>query len=355
MNALPNGAPADAALLQAVQTNCHIADAAHAAEQSLCIYLLQLREFYRWERDLAPLQPPPRAELGAWIAQREALWDSLRGQPWRPLPLAGAWLDPFDVAAVNAVLAPQGLVYGAGYTAPGRASFFLGALESSTQQDGVRVCVSTREYARCLSAPPAAWQDGTIYLRRDALQRWLWEKYEAWTLRRPAGAFWRALQAHGYATIGAQAIERMAQAQADTLLLHERGEAELAARLGPDWQALRQGLRERRTELLARAARDLWADCLLTLPTLLARGDAAALHFWFGNFEGLRAEQAPQLQRAYEAWCADGDDAPLRQAVHEGAAHGQAVCEQLLALHRAHGAAAQPLIHAVLVAPAGHG
>ena len=32
-------------LVDAVQTNCHITDASHAADMTLCIYLLQMREF----------------------------------------------------------------------------------------------------------------------------------------------------------------------------------------------------------------------------------------------------------------------------------------------------------------------
>lgn len=342
----------DRALIEAVQTNCHIADAEHAADMTLCIYLLQMREFYRWEQGLAPLQPMAREAVGAWISAREALWDELEGQAFRALPLPGANVDPFDVERANATLAPLGLVYGAGYTAPGRASFFLGALESAQPREGVLVRTSGREYARGLSSPPAALQESTVYLRQESLQRWLWEKYEAWTLRRPEGAFKRALDAHGYAEGDEAAVQRMAQAQAETLVLHELGEAQARALLGDEWHTMRQDLRDRRTELYVRAARDLLADCHVTLPTLLARGDAAALHFWFSNFEGLRPELAPQLERAYEAWCAGGDDTPLRQAVQAGAAHWQAVCQQVLALHRAHGAAAQPHIQALLESPA---
>ena len=43
-----------AALVQAVQTNCDIADARHARDVSLCTYLLGMREFYRWECGAAP-------------------------------------------------------------------------------------------------------------------------------------------------------------------------------------------------------------------------------------------------------------------------------------------------------------
>ena len=342
----------DPALVEAVQTNCHIADAAHAADMTLCIYLLQMREFYRWEQGLAPLQPMAREAVGAWLTAREALWDELEGQAWRPLPLAGGALDPFDVQAANAALAPLGLVYGAGYTAPGRASFFLGALESAQPREGVLLRVSGREYARGLSSPPAALQDRTIYLRREALQRWLWEKYEGWTLRRPEGPFKRALDAHGYAQEGEQAVTRMVQQQAETLVLHELGEAQATDILGPDWPAMRHALNDRRTELYVRAVRDLLADCRVTLPTLLQRQDAAALHFWFANFEGLRAELAFRLNRAYDDFCAGDGGQALRQALQEGATHWQSVCQQVLALHRAHGAAAQPHIRTFLEASA---
>ncbi len=342
----------DRALIEAVQTNCHIADAAHAADMTLCIYLLQMREFYRWELGLPPLQPMAREAVGAWLSAREALWDGLEGQAWRALPLAGGSIDPFDVEPVNAELLPQGLVYGAGYTAPGRASFFLGRLESAQQREGLLVRTSGREYARGLSSPPAALQDGTIYLRQESLQRWLWEKYEAWTLRRPAGAFKRALDAHGYAQEGEAAVPRMAQAQAESLVLHELGEARAGALLGEDWRVMRQGLGDRRTELHVRAVRDLLADCRVTLPTLLQRGDHAALHFWFANFEGLRAELAPGLARAYAAYGAGDGGQTLALVLNEGATHWHAVCEQVLALHRRHGASAQPHIRTLLESPA---
>jgi len=341
----------DRALIEAVQTNCHIADAAHAADMTLCIYLLQMREFYRWESGLAPLQPMAREAVGAWLSAREALWDGLEGQGWRALPLSGGCIDPFDVEPINAVLLPQGLVYGAGYTAPGRASFFLAALESAQPRDGVLVRVSGREFARGLSSPPAALQDGTIYLRQESLQRWLWEKYEAWTLRRPEGAFKRALDAHGYAVEGEQAVTRMVQWQAETLILHELGEAQAAGLLGADWSVMRQGLDDRRTELHVRAARDLLADCRVTLPTLLQRQHEASLHFWFANFEGLRAELAPGLERAYAAYGAGDGGKALASACSQGAVHWQAVCAQVLALHSTLGAAAQPHIRKLLESP----
>ena len=40
------------ALIETVQHNCHLSDAHHARDYSLCIYLLKMREFYRWEETL---------------------------------------------------------------------------------------------------------------------------------------------------------------------------------------------------------------------------------------------------------------------------------------------------------------
>ena len=63
--------------IETIQRNCHIADANHAREMTMCNYLLGMREYFRWENELPLTQPPPRQEIGEWLTQREALWDSL--------------------------------------------------------------------------------------------------------------------------------------------------------------------------------------------------------------------------------------------------------------------------------------
>lgn len=338
-------------LVEAVQTNCHIADAAHAGDMTLCIYLLQMREFFRWERGIAPLQAVAREEVGAWLTEREALWSRLEDTDFRPLPVEGQTYDPFDVEAVNTALAPHGLVYGAGLTGPGRASFFLGELASVQQRDGVLVRISGCEHARGLASPPAALSGNTIFLRQESLQRWLWEKFEAWTFRRPPGAFKAALDAYGFEDDGPPAVERLAQAQSETLILHELGEARAAALLGPAWPEMRAALNCRRTDLHVRAVRDLLADCWVTLPTLLERQADASLHFWFSSFEGLRASLFPRLNQAYAAWCAGDGGKALWDALALGTPHWQQVCQQVLALHQAHGEAARERIMERLESP----
>jgi hypothetical protein len=340
-----------APLLAAVQRNCDIADARHAREMTLCTYLLEMREFYRWEHDLALGAPPPREDLGRWIAAREARWDELAEHDFAPLPLAGREYAPFDLAEINARLLPEGLVYGAGIGRFGKAHFFLGRLERRERSDELDVLVCDCEYARDLTAIPAALQDGTIIIRREALRQWLWEKAEAWGIKRREGAMARALAAHGYADDAGAALARMTEAETETLILHERGEHAAGRLLGPEWPVMLASFDRRRPELLARAVRDHLADCLSTLPALLAGGNWPSLHFWFANLEGLRRELFPALVAAYEAWLETADTAPLDEALAAGRRHWLAAAERLLALHRRDGAAAQPAMAAMAGAP----
>ncbi|MBU1237633.1 MAG: hypothetical protein KJ634_03345 [Gammaproteobacteria bacterium] len=320
-----------APLLAAVQRNCHIADARHAREMTLCTYLLEMREFYRWENELPPGAPLPRADIGNWITEREALWESVADQEFTPLPLAGAQHDPFAAIAMNEALLPQGLVYGAGIGRFGKPHFFLGRLARREDHDGLDVLVCDCEYARDLTAIPAAMQSGTVIVRREALGQWLWEKAEAWGMKRKAGAMARALAAYDYDADPAAALARMTERETETLILHERGEHAAGRLLGPEWKEMIAGFTTRRAEIVARAVRDNLADCLVTLPALLVQPDDASLNFWFANFDGLRRELFPRLAAAYETGKVSRGDTPLREAVAAGADHWRDVALRLLA------------------------
>lgn len=321
-----------APLVEAVQRNCDIADARHAREMTLCTYLLEMREYYRWEHDLPPGAMLPRADIGRWIAEREALWEGVVDADFAPLPVAGALHDPFAAMAVNEMLLPQGLVYGAGIGRFGKPHFFLARLASAETHDGLRVLVCDCEYARDLTAIPAALQGGTVIVRREALRQWLWEKAEAWGVKRQAGAMARTLAAYDYDADPVAALARQTERETGTLILHERGEHAAGKLLGPGWEAMITAFTSRRAELVARALRDNLADCLVTLPVLLERGDAASLHFWFANFDGLRRDLFPRLVAAYE----QDDAAALAEAVAAGRRHWLDVARDVLARDEGH-------------------
>jgi hypothetical protein len=339
-------------LVQSVQRNCHIADARHARDMTLCNYLLEMREFYRWEHEVPLARELPRQELGSWISEREALWDGLQADDLEPLRVGERSYDAFDVNAVNAALVPQGLVYGGGYGRFGKPHFFLAQLERHEQRQGLRLFVSGCEYARDLTAPPAALQGGAVFLRRDALRRWLWGKIEIWGVRKVEGAQKSALECYGFTSDAETAIEHMAEQEAETLILHELGEAMVEPLLGAAWPDLIATLKGRRAEILARAVRDNLADCLSTLPRLIERDAACSIHFYFANFEGVRSKLFPLSEMAYRRWRETGNLEPLREAAQAGSAHWHEAALSLLRAHQADPAAAEETIAAWMQDPA---
>ena len=351
---LPALPPEVARLVQAVQTNCHIADARHAADLTLCTYLLQMREFFRWEQGLPLGASLPREAIGTWIAEREALWQELEESELLTLPASGFrhGLDPFDVASVNRSLQPHGLVYGAGLVGHDRPVFFVAQALSHGERDGLRVLNLGHEWARCLVAPPAvlAWVDDqpTVLLRREALARWCWEKFEAFSLRPHEGtAMNAAVQAYGLDRGFAQALPRWLDEQAEVMLLHEIGERKAGGWLGPGWSVMRLDLTSRRADLFARALRDHLADLETTLPTLLARDARASLHMWFANFDGLREQLFPGLKQSYLAWRQGDGGAALLTATRCGLVHFRALARGALDLHAAMGTDASGVIEAL--------
>lgn len=350
--------PALRGLIGAVQHNCHIADAHHAADLPLCIYLLQMRESYRWELGLPGGAPLPREALGAWLAEREALWATLEAQPLAALRCDGRDVDAFDVAAVNAWLRPHGLAYGAGLAGPRRPTFFVADLLHSNLRDadgaGVLLQVCGTEHARTVLAPPAALTgEHTIVLRQEALARWLWEKFEGWAVRRGDGAFAQLLRLHGLTDAADfdAALPRLVDELGETLVLHELGEHRAGGWLGPGWGALRLALPSRRGDLHARAVRDHLADLAVTLPTLLGRADAASIHFWFANFEGVRAALFPSLALAYDAWRGGDSGRALRHAAAVGTEHFTRLARQALDLHARRTTQSGAAIERLLTAP----
>jgi hypothetical protein len=339
-------------LVEAVQANCHITDARHARNMTMCTYLLEMRELYRWELGAAPTAALPRADVGPWIARREASWAAFEEAEYRGLPLNDGIVDPFDVEAVNRSLVPCNLVYGAGIGRFGKPQFFLGELAREEWRDGVRILIAQREYARDLAPAPAALRQGTIYVRAESLRQVLWERAEAWGRRRAHGALECALDAHGFHRDPAAALESMVEAETETLILHELGEHAAGVSLSAAWERMVDGFAERRAELFARAVRDHLADCAVTLPTLVARGASASIHLWFAGLDGLRRELFPRACSAYDCWRRGNDGRALVAAAADGTLHWKRVCDTVLALAASGGSDAERALAALVTAGA---
>lgn len=328
------------ALTRAVQRNCDLADAHHARDASLCIYLLGMREFYRWQAALPLGAPLPREAVGRWIAERERRWEQLRSaaSQFGALPLAGG-LDAFDEPSVNAVLVPHGLLYGAGIGRFGAPLFFLADIAAVELREGARVLITERERARGLHAPPALARADTIVVRKDALRRWLWTQVEGSQRRAREDALAQALRLQPGSDL-AERVAALAERQTESLVLHELGELHAGRLLGAQWESMLAALSDRRAELVARAVRDLLADTLVTLPRLIEREDIGALHAWFAQFDGLRRSLAPALAALHPG---PFDASHLRALGDEAARqrdHWQEVALRLLAAWREGGGSA---------------
>lgn len=58
-------------LASTVQKNCHISDARHAGDLTLCVFLFKMREFYRWEHDIPFSAQIPKEAVSEWLRERE--------------------------------------------------------------------------------------------------------------------------------------------------------------------------------------------------------------------------------------------------------------------------------------------
>ena len=306
-------------LAEAVQRNCDISDARYAGDYGMCTFLLKMREYYRWERELPLTRVLPRGELGDWLSAREVEWRSLESEEFQPLPLESGAVDPLAADQANRELLPRGLVYSAGYGWFHKPVFFLGALLRVEEREGCRVIVSSCEYARELAAPPAMLQGRTIYVRLESVRRYLWEKIEEWRWRKAGGRMARALASYDFVADPEGALARMAENETESMILHELGEVRAGELLGPRWQEMIASVARTSAETQARALRDLLADCLSTLPALVARRNLAALHFHFATFDAPRRELFPQALGAYEELLRSGSLAPLARVAREGA------------------------------------
>ncbi len=317
--------------IAAVQTNCDISDARHARQMNMCSYLLAMRDFYRWEQQIPFAQALKKTEIGPWLSKREGKWNEIEANDYRSITVDGVEYDPFDTAGINHALKEHGLVYGSGYGRWGKPHFFLAQLVRSEDRSGLAILVSGQEYARDMAAPPAAMTRNTVFLRMEAMRRWLWEKIEIWGLSKTDGALKAALDCYGAAESAEERLDVIAQQESQTLILHELGEAMAEPLLGNAWREMLSSFRLRRHEALARAVRDNLADCLSTLPELIVRRKTCSLHFYFANFDGLRRSLFPSLTDAYEGWLKSGDWDLLEDTVNAGSAHWLSTAQRLLA------------------------
>jgi len=324
-----------------IQHNCHISDAQYAGNYTMCIFLLKMRGYYRWEKGIPLSQPLPRSEIGDWLTAREEYWDSLHESSLSPVTLNNQTFDPFDSQSINEILNPHGYVYSGGYGIYHKPYFFLGRLEKKEVRDGITLLVSSEEYARDLVAPPAMLLNETVFIRKESLRNLIWERIDEWRIKKSKDTpMARALACYNFESRQDGHMETILNEITDNelgvVLLHETGEAQARLLLGTQWEDLLNALPRSNAEFITRAVRDNLADCLTTLPTLIDTENVASLHFYFANFNGMRSELFPEALEAYQYWLDSGSLSALSDVCQNGRQHWEDIAGKILSLYHNH-------------------
>lgn len=329
------------ALAETVQHNCHIADARYAGDYTLCVYLLKMREMYRWEQGESFNTTLTTDDVGDWLTEREGQWDDVEESEYQVLTIDGVDYDPFDNEAINVLLETKGVVYNAGLGIRCRPHFFLAELEKQIHDGQHSILISGKEYARDMAAPPAMAQESRLYIRRESLRRLLWEKVEEWRLSGLDSPIGRAAAYYGFDHDGVNdieaALDQMTATEIDNVIAHEQGEFKAGLILGDAWLDMLTALPRTHAEIMLRAVRDHLADAYTTLPLLLENNNPASIHFYFGNMTAMRKKLAPALQNAYVHWHETQNLAQLEELLPSLVGHWQDTAQTALELFVKHG------------------
>jgi uncharacterized protein DUF6866 len=332
-------------LKKQVQFNCDRVDAENAQTFGLCIYLLRMWDYYRWWHGLDLSAQVPNEEILPWIGDVEEYWEGIEGCSFGDIQVNGQSFAPFQNNEINDALGQSDLVYSGGLSYGGIPMFFLAKLDRIEEARGFKVVIAGDELARGLYGFPAMLQDQTIFIRKEALRNFIWSRYDEWQFNKRDNPMGRAVAYYDFSEDPVLSLDRMVDRELNTLILHEVGEGLLKNDLGDTWGEMLIDFAHSRTEIIARAVKDLAADCLTTLPSLIEGNSASSIHFYFSNFSDMRKELYPELLEAYKTWVLSADISLLHKATENGSGKWRQIGEEILDLYKKNGKSAGELIN----------
>lgn len=305
------------AVVSQIQRNCRISDARFWGYYSICGLLLRLRELYKWENGFEPWSPVEKDAVMSWIGEREREWEGLEEAGFEPIRTAGRTVDPFDTDAMNSLIEPRGLHYGAGHGLGFKPLFVLGEIDSRTRENGVEVFVLGRELVRDLSPVPAMNRDGVVIARKDPMKWFLWHHLEEAGMKKEASLAAAAVARDGR-SLGSLLAEpseaeeyfrELVERETAVAVHHELGEIEEEQRLGGAWDRALSRSCGKKAELLARGIKDALADTSDRgrLAWIIGRRSAASLGLFASFSQGMHRQLLPELEDLFLQLVEDGD------------------------------------------------
>lgn len=329
--------------VEQVKLNCEISDAKNWGFYTLCVLLLKCRDLYRWERKIEPWKSIDNQDLLDWISEKERRWKALAGEKFRDIKIEGNSYSIFDVEGVNRVLSPKGFIYGAGYAASLRHSFFLGELEEMRRENGHALYVVGRELARDLATSPAMLQESSIFVRKEPARSFLWSKVEEFKTTKKV-SLRHAFEDYGMdaqAVLEAEPesikgeIDRISEEELESYVRHEIGEA--SDRVFPErhWLELVEFFPDTNVERFARSIKDVLGDTNEKgmLKYIIQNEKRGSLSFYVSNLSGLRDAIFPEMKKAYALFRNTGDWSIVENARKAGYRNAQIYAKKLVRMY----------------------
>ena len=325
-----------------VMFNCHVSDAKYGGVFSLCGFLLRMRDYYKWEKNLNPWDEPDYSELLAWVEDREKLWETTSREEFRSIELNGHSFDPFDVEAINAAISPHSLLYGAGYATGMKPTFFLATVKSLQRVKRMDIHILDRELARDIFTSPAMRQGRHIITRPWAMAALIWDLIleqkpsTAEVLKYSLADFDLDLDRllHSPALL-AKDLWRLSRHESETWVYHELGEAlqkEFQLEL---WQEIIASYSNTVVEKAARAVKDILADTHEQglLAHIITQRKIGSLGFYLCLIPPMSRAIFPEISTAFERIRTAKDWNFLEEARHRGYQRARVMAAKLTGYH----------------------
>jgi len=326
-------------IIHQVLENCNIADARHAGLYSICGLALRLRDLYKWENRLDPWIENDPSEVLKWIGDKEETWEKLAEKDFVDITLLGYRFDPFDVQGINAILEPNGYIYGGGYARSLKPSFFLAEIEDKKEINGITIFVLGEELARDLLTIPALSQDNHIYVRKESARLYLWDQmFYVKNSGRYALRF--GLEDYGLKeqTPGNlhRNLSKIAANETDTYIYHELGEMQDTVFDRETWQEIIAEFPHTPIELLTRTVKDLLADTseFGTLTHIIKERKTSSLAFYVAFLESFTKTLFPQIIAAFQNFTQTRNWKVIEQAKAVGYDAAKSRAEVIIGIYR---------------------
>jgi hypothetical protein len=183
-------------------------------------------------------------------------------------------------------------------------------------------------------------QNSTIIVRADTIRLLLWQRFEEMRCKSKESLVF-AFSKYGITPeeIPSEDVERrmdqVSRSEAETFAWHELGEAFEGEKIGSVWKSLLQSLSEGRTELFARAVKDILSDTSERgmLKHIIDRRKEGSFGFYMVFLGGMRKALFPEILDAFHGYVRTGDWTPVDNARRAGYRRAEEYAERLLSLY----------------------